>query len=147
MKKVLFLAVLVMAALFGVAESRAGVFMAEGGVRTQAGVTYQLYPDICINQVCSMNAYMAPIPTDPTGGPSVTSFYASHTYGKFGAVIDGVSFSSVSPTGSGIAQASDGRQVDLQTTWTTKVTCTRSGRGQHCTTYYILQSASITPYW
>jgi hypothetical protein len=107
--------------------------------------TYGLFPETCINQSCTSAAGVA---TDPAAPFVVDYFYDSRTrYGNpltYGISIDGVMFTGI---GGDIAQAPDGRQVSLVTNWTTRRTCTRSGRGQHCTTFYLFADGSVTPYF
>jgi hypothetical protein len=111
----------------------------------QAQTTYGLFPETCINLSCSSAAGVA---TDPAAPFVVDYFYDSRTrYGNplsYGISLDGVMFTGI---GGGIAQAPDGRQVSLVTNWTTKRTCVRQGRGQHCTTFYRYTDGAVTSYF
>jgi hypothetical protein len=112
----------------------------------QAQTVYQLFPPTpCQNQVCAADGG---IPTDPVGLP-VDYFYDSRTKVaanplSYGISIGGVMFLGI---GGGIAQDASGRQVALDTTWTTRRTCPRSGRGQHCSTFYSFVAGSVTLYF
>jgi hypothetical protein len=109
-----------------------------------AQTTYGLFPETCINLSCTSTAGVA---TDPAAPFVVDYFYDSRPRGyalSYGISLDGVMFTGI---GGGIAQAPDGRQVSLVTNWTTKRTCVRQGRGQHCTTFYLYTDSSVTPYF
>jgi hypothetical protein len=114
------------------------------GFSAQAQMTYSLHPETCINLVCSSSTGIA---TDPPAPFTVDYFYDSRPKGyvtSYGISLDGVMFTG---TGGGIAQAPDGRQVSLTTNWTTRRTCVRQGRGQHCSTFYIYVDGFVTTYF
>jgi hypothetical protein len=113
------------------------------GVSAQAQSVYTLTPlGTCVNVVCS-----APIGVDPAAPFTVDSFYDSRYRGyptAYGITLDGVRFDGL---GGDIAQAPDGRQVALQVIFGSRRTCVRSGRGQHCQTYYWPQTTTLTTYF
>jgi hypothetical protein len=114
------------------------------GLSAQAQTTYNLHPETCINLVCSSTSGVA---TDPPAPFTVDYFYDSRPKGysvAYGINIDGTMFTGI---GGGIAQAPDGRQVSLVTNWTTRRTCVRQGRGQHCSTFYIYVDGAVTVYF
>jgi hypothetical protein len=94
---------------------------------------------------CGSNAICAKVPND---GGVVIDVYDNHGLPKVTVVINGVSY--VSPTGNDDTSigpltlyAADGSAITFTADLSYTVRCTRSGRGQHCTRYWTLESGTI----
>jgi hypothetical protein len=84
------------------------------------------------------------------GNVRIASVYLPTSY-SVTVHVNGISYSAVayaSQWAAGVpVYAIDGSYLTLTANWSSKTTCVRSGRGQHCTTWYFLNSGTLTyPY-
>ena len=101
----------------------------------QAQTTIILGPD-----GCGLNRQCIDIPND---GAVDLSLYSSPTAVNQYLYVDGVQYAGVNASPS-VMYAPDGSWLTLETAWTTYRTCTKSGRGQHCSTHWGLTGGTVT---
>lgn len=88
---------------------------------------------------CGVTRYCLSINNDANAD---IALYAGPTFANQALYLNGIMYTgpNVSPS---VLYATDGTWVTLTTTFFTYRTCLSSGRGQHCSTHYILTEGSI----
>lgn len=88
---------------------------------------------------CGLTRYCLDVNND--AGAEI-AIYAGPTYPNRTLYLNGESYSGPN-TSPSVLYTVDGKWLTLTTAWSTYVTCTKSGRGQHCSTHWVLTGGAV----